>query len=97
MCPWPWPRALYPRLHLWPLPPVAVITRRATWLRAALYYSENFSAVPTIVNNWTGEGILVSQAKEVINVDGLGPDLARINQYRTLATNVDLLEASTAQ
>ena len=77
-----------------PSPPVPVITRWATWLRAALYYSENLSAVCTIVNNWTGEGHLVSRVKETINVNGLEPDLVRINQYQTLATNVELLEAS---
>ena len=32
-------------------PPDPVITRWATWLRAALYYSENLPAVRTIVNN----------------------------------------------
>ena len=36
-----------------PSPPDPVITRWATWLRAALYYSENLPAVCTIVNNWT--------------------------------------------
>ena len=77
-----------------PSPPVLVITRWATWLRAALYYSENLPAVRTILSNWTGEGLLVSRAKEAINVDGLVPDLVRINQYRTLATNVEVLEAS---
>ena len=38
-----------------PSPPDPVITRWATWLRAALYYSENLPAVRTIVNsssNW---------------------------------------------
>ena len=34
-----------------PSPPDPVITRWATWLRAALYYNENLSAVRTIVNN----------------------------------------------
>ena len=34
-------------------PPDPLITRWATWLRAVLYYSENLSAVRTIVNNWT--------------------------------------------
>ena len=72
-----------------PSPPVPVITRWATWLRAALYYSKNLPAVPTIVNNKTGEGLLVSRAKEVINEDGLVPDLVCINQYRTLATNFE--------
>ena len=34
-----------------PSPPDPVITRWATWLRAALYYSGNLPAVCTIVNN----------------------------------------------
>ena len=71
-----------------------MITRWATLPRATLYYSENLPAVHTIVNNWTGEGLLVSRAKEAINMDGLVLDLVRINQYRTIATNVELLEAS---
>ena len=71
-----------------------MITRWETCLRVALCYSENLPAVHTIINNWTGESLLVSRAKEAINVDGLVPDLVRINQYRTLATNVELLEAS---
>ena len=57
-----------------------MITRWTTWLTAALQCSENVSAVCTIVNNRTGEGFLVSLANEALNVDGLGPDLVRINQ-----------------
>ena len=45
-----------------PSPPEPVITRWATWLRAALYYSENLPALRTIVNNWTSVGLLVSRA-----------------------------------
>ena len=74
--------------------PVPVITRWATWLRAALYYSENLSAVFTIVNNWTSAGLLVSREKDAINVEDLVPDLVKINQYRTLAANVEFLEGS---
>ena len=77
-----------------PSPPDAVITRWATWLRAALYYSENLPAVCTIVNNWTSTGLLVSRAKDAINVEGLVSDLVKINQYRTLAANVEFLEGS---
>ena len=36
-----------------PSPIEPVITRRATWLRAALYYRENLPYVCTIANNWT--------------------------------------------
>ena len=77
-----------------PSPPVPVITPWVTSLTAALHYSKNLPAVHTIVNNWTGEGLLARRAIEAINVDGLLPDLVRINQYRTLATNVELLEAN---
>ena len=77
-----------------PSPPDPVITRWATWLRAALYYSENLPAVRTIVNSWTSAGLLFSRAKDVINVKGLVSDLVKINQYQTLAANVEFLEGS---
>ena len=77
-----------------PSPPDPVITRWATWLRAALYYSENLPAVCTIVNNWTSAGLLVSRAKDAINVEGLVSGLVKMNQYRTLAANVEFLEGS---
>ena len=70
-----------------PLPSDPVITRWATWLRAAIYYSENFPAVRTIVNNRTSAGLLVSRANDAINVEDLVLDLVKINQYRTLAGN----------
>ena len=75
-----------------PSPPDPVITRWATWLRAAIYYSENLPAVRTIVNNWTSAGLLVSREKDAINVEDSVPDLVKINQYRTLAANVEFLE-----
>ena len=77
-----------------PSPPDPEITRRATWLTAALYYSENLPTVRTILNNWTSVGLLVSRAKDTINVEGLMSDLVKIKQYRTLAANVEFLEGS---
>ena len=47
-----------------------------------LYYSENLRAVRAIVNNWIGESLLISRAKDLV------PYLVRNNQYQTLATNV---------
>ena len=75
-------------------PPDPVIIRWATWLRADLYCNEYLPAVRTIVNNWTSAGLLVSRAKDTINVEDLVPDLVKINQYRTLAANVEFLEES---
>ena len=77
-----------------PSPPDPVITKWATWLRAALYYSENLPAVRTMVNDWTSAGLLVSRAKDAINVEDLVPDFVKINQYRALAVNVEFLEGS---
>ena len=77
-----------------PFLPDHVITKWATWLRADLYYSENLPAVCTIVNNWTSADLLVNRAKDAINEEDLVPDLVKINQYRTLAANVEFLEGS---
>ena len=74
--------------------PDPVITRWATWLRTALYYRENLPDVGTIVNNWTSASFLVSRAKDAINVEDSVPDLVEINQYRTLAANVEFLKGS---
>ena len=46
------------------------------------------------MNNWTSAGLLVSRAKDAIIVKDLVPDLVKINQYRTLAANVEFLEGS---
>ena len=46
-----------------PSPPDPVITRWATWLRAALYYKENLPAVRAIVNNWKKCSPLSQQSK----------------------------------
>ena len=51
-----------------------VITKWATWFKAALYYKENLPAVRTIVNNSTRACLLVSKAKNAINVKDLVPD-----------------------
>ena len=73
-----------------PSPFDLVITRWATWLRAALYYSEYFPATCIIVNNWTGG----ARTKEVTNMDNLVPNLVNSNDYRTLAGNVEFLKVS---
>ena len=74
-------------IALFPSDPV--ITRWVNWLRAALYYNNNLSAVYTIVNNWTRAGFLVSRPKDAINVEDLVLGLVEINQCWTLAANVE--------
>ena len=43
---------------------------------------------------WSSACLLVSIAKDAINVEDLVLDLVKINQYRTLAANVEFLEGS---
>ena len=48
-------------------------------------------AVRTIVNHLTSASLVVSRAKDAINVEDVVPDLIKINKYRTLAANVEFL------
>lgn len=77
-----------------PTPPEPVLTRWATWLSAAFFYSENLPVVRTIVNNWEDEGLLVTRAKEAVNNELLVADLVEIGQYRPLADEIERFEAS---
>ena len=69
-----------------PFPPDSVITRWATWPRAALYYNRPSSQQL--------DNLLVSRAKDAVNVEDLLPDLVKTNQYRTLAANVEFIKRS---
>ena len=60
-----------------PSPPESVITRWATWLRAALYYRvKTFQLfVPLSTIGQVSVGLLVSRAKDTFNMEYLGPNL----------------------
>ena len=55
---------------------------------------ENLPSLLTIANNWTSAGLLVSRAKDAINVEDLVQDLVKINHYQSLAANVEFLEGN---
>ena len=79
-----------------PSHPDPVITRWATWHRAALYCSVNLSAVRTIVNTSTSAGLLVSRAKHAINKQDLVPDTSsqrRVLSRKCLHDNRNILTA----
>ena len=56
-----------------------------------MYYNENPPAVRAILNNRTSAGLLVSRAKDAIDVKDLVPGLVKRNRHRTLAANVEFL------
>ena len=47
-------------------PPTPIITRWGTWLDAVKYYGLNFQLIKSIINEMSGEGILVTKYKEAI-------------------------------
>ena len=48
-------------------PPEPVVTRWGSWLTEAFYYADILPEVQEIVNNFHGDGIIVSRAKEAVN------------------------------
>jgi hypothetical protein len=75
------------------LPPAPVVTRWASWIRAAEFYVDNFVAVRQIVQSWTDAGQLCMAAKEAVAQDGIVSDLAAIKRcYASLAKKVIEIE-----
>ena len=76
-------------------PPQPVVTRWGTWLNAAMYYAEHFHEVKTIVNSFTGEGILVRNAKAAVSSDTVLASLVAIKRdYSVLPKTITKIESS---
>lgn len=71
-------------------PPEPIVTRWATWLKAAFYYAENLPAVRQVVDSFEGDGLLVKRAKAAVAEPHLAADLLAVKRdYEQL---VHLLE-----
>ena len=71
-------------------PPQPVVTRWATWIKAALYYAEKFPDVRSIIDSFEGKGLLIQRVKAASSKLNLPTDLMLIKRdYQCL---VDLLE-----
>lgn len=76
-------------------PPSVIVTRWSSWLKAAIYYSNNLVIVRKIVNEIGDEGILIKRAKEAVNDKKLHKDLISItSNYRCLIDVLDRFETS---
>jgi len=76
-------------------PPVVIITRWSSWLRAALYYADNLPKVKLILNNLPGTGIMLQRAKEAVNQNSLTADLLAVKEcYEQLIPILDNFENS---
>lgn len=77
-------------------PPEPIITRWATWLKAAFYYADNLPEVQKIVNSFIGEGLLVSRVKAAAAEPNLATDLLTVRRdYASLVQVLQKCEATS--
>ena len=62
-------------------PPQPILTRWASWLEAASYYSDNFNEVKTIVLSFSDDGLLVQKAKQAVNAREITDELVCVCTY----------------
>lgn len=84
------------RKHLFDVigqPPTPILTRWGSWIDAAMHYADNLPEVKRIDQSFTGEGVLVSNAKTVVANATLAKDLAEIKtHYSQLANYAKIFE-----
>jgi hypothetical protein len=54
------------------LPPKPIITRWSSWLKAVVWYHENFDSVRDIVLNYQDDKEIVKAAKDAVNQNNIG-------------------------
>ncbi|KAL4112028.1 hypothetical protein QTP88_015876 [Uroleucon formosanum] len=77
-----------------PLPPSPIITRWGTWLKAAMYYCENFKAIKKVVHLLDADDALaIGKVKKIMSETDLESNLAFIyTNYGFLTTAITCLE-----
>jgi len=70
-------------------PPEPIVTRWASWLKAANYYCNNLPQVKEIVDNAEGTGLIVLRAKEVLSNENLSHQLVEIKTCYTELTTLE--------
>lgn len=76
-------------------PPQPVVTRWATWLKAAIYYAEKLPDVRRIVESFDGNGLLIQRVKSAVAKPNLPSDLLVIKRdYQCLVEVLQHCEGS---
>ena len=77
-------------------PPQPIVTGWGSWLDAANYYAEKLPQVQEIFNSWSGEGVIMPKAKNIVNEQKLTSQLTEISQcYNGLRNLILKIENST--
>lgn len=63
------------------LPPQPVITRWGTWLKAALYYAENYDSVKNVILNLPNDSVTITRVKTLFESDVSIENLNFIQKY----------------
>ncbi|OAF63711.1 hypothetical protein A3Q56_08585 [Intoshia linei] len=74
------------------IPPQPIVTRWGTWLEAALYYAKNWTLVKRIVLEYENDGVIVKNAKTIVESDTIFNDLVKISNYENLIKLTTKLE-----
>lgn len=77
-----------------PLPPEPIVTRWGTWLKAAIYYCDNFHIIENILKELDeNEAESIVGAKSAINRDGIKEELIYIkSHFKCVSTAIKMLE-----
>jgi len=76
-----------------PLPPVPVITRWGTWLRAAVFYCENFDKIQLFLSQLSdSESEAVGKVKKLSRDNDVRNELYAAHSFKFLADNITKLE-----
>ncbi|KAF7685614.1 hypothetical protein CDIK_3637 [Cucumispora dikerogammari] len=72
-----------------------VVTRWRAWLEADFYYAKHFVEIKHMINEKTGAGILLENAKESVSSETLHFSLTKISEcYKPVLKNIDLIRSS---
>lgn len=75
-------------------PPQPIVTRWASWLRAAFYYAENFPRVKRNVEQFEDDGLIVERAKNSVREPDIPKHLTEIySNYKEIAELVPKIES----
>jgi hypothetical protein len=75
--------------------PVPIITRWGTWLKAAFYYSDNFTNIQNIFSKLNpDDAISIEKSIKIMTEFNLGPNLTYIkSNFRCLPINITKIES----
>ncbi|XP_044012209.1 uncharacterized protein LOC122855112 [Aphidius gifuensis] len=76
------------------LPPEPIITRWGTWLRAAVYYAQNYDHVRRVIDHLDPDSAAIKKAKRLFSREGLREEFVHIAEhYIRIADAITRLEA----